>query len=359
MVDLRTGAFVEGDHRVTMSAPAAFARLDYPTPDVDAFFTSVFNADQEIISFLNRLLGYGVTGHNSEQAWAIFWGAGGNGKGILQALLEKTLGVTEYYVAMHHNALFQSGRPAAAGQAEPHLAMLERRRIGVLDESGAGQTLDDTVIKRATGGNGISARDLHGTMRTFTPTHLPILLTNHKPAVDVDDRAMLRRLILVPFSNVHKKAHEYDPTNSAHRMADQHLADRLVSEEGKRQFLVWLVRGAVAWYQQPAEQGLGQKPAVARAAEEEYLAENDLLGDFIGAHCKKEAASRVKTADFRDSFCRATESAISPSKLKKAMHLRGFEYDNCLVDGVRARVFKGLCFKEHEELELEAEELGI
>ncbi len=78
-----------------------------------------------------------------------------------------------------------------------------------------------------------------------------------------------------------------------------------------------------------------------------------MLGNFIGAHCKKEAASCVRTAEFRDNLCQATESAISASRLKKAMQLRGFEYDNCLVDGVHARVFKNLCFKEHEE------ELGI
>ena len=66
---------------VSKSLGAAYRGLDHPTSDVDAFFHSIFNGDQAVIDYMQRFLGYCLTGHTKEQVFAIFHGAGSNGKG--------------------------------------------------------------------------------------------------------------------------------------------------------------------------------------------------------------------------------------------------------------------------------------
>ena len=101
VINLRTGELAVGapDMWVTKRVAVAYHGLDHPTPDVDAFFNDVFNRDDGVIAFLQRFLGYGITGLTVEEAFAIFHGKGGNGKGVLVEMLEATLG--DYYVSMH------------------------------------------------------------------------------------------------------------------------------------------------------------------------------------------------------------------------------------------------------------------
>ena len=123
VIDLRNGILREGlelDYKTIMIDTTYDPAI--ATDDIDAFFSSIFNDDQELIEYVQRLLGYAITGHTSEQNWCIFTGEGSNGKSLLMSIIEKLMG--KYYVTAPHEIFFNSGRKTQAGAATAHLATL-------------------------------------------------------------------------------------------------------------------------------------------------------------------------------------------------------------------------------------------
>lgn len=339
IIHLPTGRLITKNPDVFVShqAEAKYLGIDAPTPLIDAFFCSIFNGDAEVIDYMQRLLGYGLNGTQKEQVWAVCLGTGSNGKSLLNRMLTTVMG-SDYYLSMERDVIFQNDKKASTGQASAHLAKLEGRRIAVLDDADEGGVLNDGVIKQMTGGALMTCRMLYSNPISFQPTHLPILLTNHRPRMNVDDEAMKRRLIMVPFLNVYKPAHELDTGNPRHRMRDDDLETTLLGEEGMQQFLSWLVKGSVGW----SKKGLGQRPRLLADAQEEMYMENDALGSFIKEHCKIDDGDCVGTDELRSAFQRVSETCISQGVLKDKMAKRGFAYFIKKRGGQRTRSFKGL-----------------
>ena len=102
------------------------------------------------------------------------------------------------------------------------------------------------------------------------------------------------------------------------------------------QCLTWLVRGGVAWY----ARGLGEKPEPLKAAQKEYVQENDALSKFIDEHYVQGGA--VEANVFREAFQSNMEQMVSAKGLKTMMEARGFRYDRVYMDGKRVRGYVGL-----------------
>ena len=338
IIDLETGALSQGDKNlfVSKSLGAAYRGLDHPTPDVDDFFHSIFNGDQAVIDYMQRFLGYCLTGHTKEQVFAIFHGAGSNGKGILNQMLAAVMG--DYYCSMHRDCLFNPMRSGSKNQASPHLAELQGRRLGVTDESSTDDVLDCALVKAVTGQSAINCRFMRENNIAFMPTHKPVLMTNARPRISVEDIALLRRLIIVPFANVYKHPEEFDATDPTHRPIDLGLGDRLTSRECQEQFVSWLVQGAVTWH----AQGLGEKPAPLQAAQKAYVEENDSLAQFISEHCRRRPSGAVEANTFRDIFQTTTDTKVSAVALKAQMQARGFIYGRPCIRGKQVRGYTGL-----------------
>lgn len=343
IIHLPTGDLITNNPAIYVShqATTSYEGLYTPTPLIDAFFASIFNDDQEVIDYIQRLLGYGLVGTQKEQCWVVCLGSGSNGKSLLNRMLTQVMG-PDYFHAMERDVIFQNDRKTTAGQATSHLAMLEKRRIAILDDAEEGGVLNDRVIKQMTGGALLTCRLLYKNPISFFPTHLPILLTNHRPKLNVDDDAMKRRLIMVPFLNVYKPAHELDPTNPRHRLRDDTLETTLLSDEGMHQFLTWLVKGSVEW----SKRGLGQRPQLLMDANQEMYAENDILGAFIREKCNANIKGHVSTKDFKEAFERYQEASTTSEKLKKTMVTRGFKCTDKKVAGRSVRSFLGVSLKD-------------
>ncbi len=119
--------------------------------------------------------------------------------------------------------------------------------MAICDEAPDDVQLDEEAVKRVTGQTTIEARFLNANPVCFKPTHLPMLLTNAKPMININDEAVLRRLLVIPFDLRFKTPEEMDQQDPTHRLMDKTLADKLLTCERQEQLLVWLVRGAVAW----------------------------------------------------------------------------------------------------------------
>jgi P4 family phage/plasmid primase-like protien len=343
VVDLRTGQLREGlesDYTTIMIDTTYEPAI--ATGDIDAFFSSIFNDDQELIEYVQRLLGYAITGHTSEQIWCIFTGEGSNGKSLLMSVIEKLMG--RLYVTAPREIFFKNDRKTQAGAATAHLAALKGARICVKEEADPKDALNIEIIKIVSGESTITSRGLYEKSYTsFVPTALPILLCNHKPEFDVDDYAMLRRIVVIPFNNIYCSPHDprmpYDACNPRHRLRDSNLRRKLVLDTSQQQLLTWLVRGAGKWF----ASGLGPQPESIKNALSDYYEENDRLGQFIDEQCDLGRDFHVNARVFRDAFAQYANARIQQKDLAEMMNKRGFQYVRLRTgDGKRDRIYKGL-----------------
>ena len=337
VIDLPTGSLMPGRASHMLATAIDTKYRDGPTPLIDAFFDSIFNDDQDTISYMRRLLGYGITGHTREQVWAIWTGVGSNGKSLLMELVKKLLG--QFCVMMPGELLFETGK-TAAGASTPHLQTLIKKRLGFKDEGKTekANVLNDELIKTVTGSSTITSKALYKEFTEFQPTHLPVLLCNKRPHVNIHDEAMMRRIVIVPFTNVYTspdaKSNPYDASNPNHRLKDDKIGEKLMSKEGQQQLLAWLVRGAKEWY----ATGLGKMSSKIGQAFDSFREENDLLGAFIAESCTVDAHTFVNAAAFLQAYNASSGvPAIKQKAMKELMAKRGFKQSTG-----NGRVYKGV-----------------
>jgi putative DNA primase/helicase len=217
--------------------------------------------DAEVRDWLQRYLGYSLTGDCREQVIAFAFGAGANGKSVLLDTLLAIVG--DYGLRAAPDLVL-----AKYGETHPtELADLEGRRIVVASEIEQGRAWAESTIKRITGDTTITARRMRQDFYTFPATHKIVVAANTKPTVRGTDHAIWRRMRLVPFEITIPEPER-----------DKALVSRLLDERAG--ILAWLVRGCLAWQ----NAGLGEAAAMA-AATEEYRADQDVLGTWIEEEC--------------------------------------------------------------------------
>ncbi|MDB0573093.1 phage/plasmid primase, P4 family [Ralstonia solanacearum] len=285
-VDLRTGQLMphQPEHYITRCLP-----VDY-SPDAKcdawrAFLGSVFGGNSELIGFIQRAVGYSLTGDTSEQAMFVLHGAGSNGKSTLLTILQNLL--AGYARQAAPNLLL-------AKRSESHptgLADLFGCRMVVSSESGEGRQFDEALVKHLTGGDLIRARRMHEDFWEFVPTHKLWLATNHKPGVKGTDHAIWRRIYLVPFNQTF-----YDVASGKIPVKDPTLTEKLRGELPG--ILRWAVEGSLAWQ----KQGLAP-PEIVRQATKGYQTEMDVVGQFLSECCATDnPAAVVKSKDLYEGY---------------------------------------------------------
>ena len=240
----------------------------------EQFVTTIFGADQELISFVQRLLGYCCTGVVHEHVLPVCTGPGANGKSTLIGVLQDILG--EHAMTAPEGLVIRHDH-------EPHperIAALRGRRLIVSNELEQRAVLAEQTVKMLTGGDTLSARELYGRRFNFTPTHKVLLISNHKPKVRGTDHAIWRRIRVVPFETIIPVERQ-----------DPDLRRRLV-EDHSSAVLAWLVRGAVSWH----TDGLGSA-GVVDAATDEYKSTQDTLGAFLEECTVVVPQNRCKVGD--------------------------------------------------------------
>lgn len=260
-LDLRTGTL--GPHRpedlLTKQAGAAY-HPDARAPNWHRFLEQIL-PDRDLRGFVQRSLGYALTGTIAEHHLWIAWGAGANGKSTLLNAVTRVLG--EYAQTADPRILLAVGDD----QHPTAMASLRGSRLVTTSELDDGRRLAEATVKRLTGGDPIRARYMRCDEFEFLPSWHLWLASNHRPQVAGTDHALWRRLRLVPFT-----------VTVADDDQDPHLGDKLdVEADG---ILSWLVEGCLAW----RTHGLGE-PLAVRLATDDYRASQDAIGAFLTDHC--------------------------------------------------------------------------
>lgn len=317
-VDLRDGELRphrQGD-MLTMLAP-----VDYDpnakAPRWEAFLQRVL-PDVDARNWLQRYLGYSLTGDVREQCMAFFMGGGANGKSVL---LDVVLGILGDYGLRSAPDLVL----ARYGDAHPtELADLEGKRIVVCSEIEQGRQWAESVIKRITGDTTITARRMKQDFFTFTATHKLVIAANTKPSVRGTDHGIWRRMRMLPWT-VQIPEHEQD----------RELPHKLLATEASG-ILAWLVRGCLAWQRL----GLGHAVAIDEATAA-YRADEDVLGRWISDRCELGDHCWYPT----DGLYKDYKSWCSEEGLEKPWTRRTFQARMCERDGIddkRTTMARGL-----------------
>jgi putative DNA primase/helicase len=280
-IDLRTGRVHSHrrDDRITKLCPTPYD----PTascPAYERFLLRILAQDVELAYYLQRVLGYSLTGTQLEHLLILLIGPGANGKSTLTGTVSHVLG-PDYAAQIAPNLLFHSKKDAhPTGVAD-----LYGKRFAVTHEFDAGTRLAEGLIKQITGGDRIKARRMREDFWEFEPTHTLFLCTNTKPVIRGTDHGIWRRIRLIPF-RVRIPEEEQDPL----------LSEKLLSEAPG--ILTWLVTGAAMW----RDMGL-QDPTVVSSATSEYREASDVLGQFLADRCRLGEGLSVTSKDLYEAYC--------------------------------------------------------
>lgn len=291
IVDLHDGSLLPHDrsYLLTKMAPVEFILgPEAECPEWEAALNKIMGNRDDLLVFVQRLLGSALAGEISEHLLAIFWGDGSNGKTLVAETLLEIFG--PYAGKASQDLLL-----AKDGNSHPtEKADLFGKRLVFAVESDAGRQLSEATVKELTGGDTINARRMREDFWSFEPQHTVVLATNHKPRVRSNDHGLWRRLCLVPFA-----VRFWDPARGesgpGELQADKHLKQKLRAEHAG--IFAWLVRGCIAWQ----HKGLNQ-PAAVRDATSEYRKAEDVLGKFMAECTIDLATATVKASGLRASY---------------------------------------------------------
>lgn len=327
-IDLRTGELLphRRDDRITKVIDATYSRTA-ECPTWLAFLDKIFAGDHALIAFVQRAVGYSLTGRIDEQVMFLPWGTGANGKTTFLETINALLGA--YAETLKSEAL--TGTNVGNGPRDD-IAALRGARFIAAAETGEGRRLDETLVKQLTGGDSISARFMYSKLFTFRPTGKIWMATNHRPVIKGSDHAIWRRILLIPFVVTIPDAEK-----------DLDLPAKLRAElEG---ILAWAVRGCLAWQQVR----LSPPPAV-RQSTDDYRDEQDVFGQFITDHCVVDARATVSSAALFAAYTQWSAAQGEYRTLDQrlfGMRLRDLQYESCQINiaGSRVRGWRGIGLK--------------
>ena len=224
------------------------------------------------IDTVQRLLGYTLTGLNTEEVIVFCSGFGANGKSIFGNIVNRI--IANYSKVAPHSLLAARRRDDHGPRGD--IAMLEGARLVSVNELPGGMQLDEQAVKALAGREPISARELYEGFRTFEPQFTVWVRTNHRPIIKGDDDGIWRRIVVLPFRQKFEGAR-----------CDKHLEVKLWAERDG--ILRWMIEGAGKYL---TSNSLGFSPAI-RAEQRQYRSDSDLLGEFLADCTVADPASRV------------------------------------------------------------------
>ena len=285
-VDLRNGDLQEHnrEHLITK-----VVRFDYdPGADCPLFRRFLQRVlSPSLAAWIQKAIGYSLTGTTREKAVFLCHGTGNNGKTTLLSLFLRLL--EEYSVLLQIDSLMVRQE---SNNSQADLADLRGARFVMTSEVEEGQRIAEGKLKRITQGMGaIKAVRKYENPIQFPESHKLWIDANHKPTVRGTDNAIWNRLKLIPFQVV-IPPEEIDPD----------LPGKLLGEaEG---ILAWAVAGAVLWFRE----GLGT-PAEIENANRAWRADSDQLGRFVEDCCVIGDCFQVKARYLYNTYKAWTEGA--------------------------------------------------
>lgn len=329
-LDLETGQLRE--HRqsdcITQLAGVSFDPAA-TCPRWDDALRMIFAGDVEVIRYVQQVLGYSISGLQSEHILPIAYGAGCNGKSMVTNLILKILGDYGY---LANDSLLLGVKDAHPTEK----AALYQKRFVAISEPGQGSQLKESRVKELTGDDQINARRMHEDFWTFERTHTFWMSTNHLPKIAGNDEGIWRRVKLIPF--------EVDLRSVTKPIPD---FDKVLFEKEGSGILNWLLRGFMDW-----KQNGFIEPEKVRVAIDDYRQEEDVLTAFIDERCivgKAWQATSTELYEAYKGFASDKGEVLSTAAFGRQLGHRGFEKRKPTAGEFRRKtLYLGIALRNHE-----------
>lgn len=305
------------------------APVDYepamPTPVWDDVLDRILGGDVKLKGFLQRLIGYFLTGVVSEEVLPIFFGEGANGKTTLVNTILEMMG--EYAGPAPQNLLMIR----RSGELPPNdLAALKGRRFMSASESDADSRLSEGLVKQLTGRERLKGRLLYQNYSDFVPVHKIVLQTNHKPTITGTDVGIWRRILLVPFTVM-------IPVKER----DRNLPDKLNKELPG--ILAWAVQGCLEWQ----KNGLNP-PAIVLNATNEYAEESNSFKRFVEECCVLGAETETPVCEIKQAYVGYCTEMMMPNRISDREIATILKELKCTqTRNATRRVWRGIVIRPH------------
>ena len=296
VLDLRSGDLLphtaEAMHRHITDA-------EYTThadrPVWDAFINQIFSEDAELISYVQRAVGYSLTGDTREQVFFLCYGNGANGKSVFLDTIADALG--SYAINVQPDTLMarQSNGSGPTGD----VARINGARMVTSEETTEGVRLNESFLKQLTGGGKVTARVAYGDDFEFTPTCKLWMTANHLPIIRGTDVGIWRRIRVIPFT-----------VEIPEEKRDKELRSKLAKELPA--ILAWAMEGCLAWQRD----GLGRCKAV-EAASGEYRQDMDVVQMYLDERTMRGPYTVQASELYRDYVEWAREGNMYTMSMQK------------------------------------------
>lgn len=284
-IDLRTGKPTLHDpkNRIMKMAPVTY-NPNAVCPTWVKLLETIFGQNHALIKFIQRAIGYSLTGLTTEQVLFFLHGRGSNGKSTLIKIIMLLMG--DYAQAADTKTfLVQKNESVRSDIAR----MVGKRFVAAVEAEGE-KRLAEVLIKQLTGTDMITARFLYSEYFDFTPAFKIWLVANHKPVIQGTDNAIWRRICLIPFE-----------VTITEDKKDQNLFEKLQSELSG--ILTWAVEGCLDWQ----KEGL-KAPDEVKKATALYQEEMDIVGEFISECCVLGKEYKATPSTLYEAFRKWCES---------------------------------------------------
>ena len=260
---------------------------------------------EDTLKFLQRSLGYSLTGSTKEHVLFILYGSGRNGKSTLLNLIRNIL--NNYAKDTDPETFFNKNHSPTRND----LARLAGSRLVTTTEGEEGKSLSESLVKKITGGDPLVARFLFREFFQFIPEFKIFLATNHKPKIRGTDHAIWSRIKLIPFNVV------IPESEINHDLPDQ-LRDEAPG------IVNWLVEGCQEWQ----NHGLGDAAEVTEATQN-YRNDLDTVSNFLTQECvEDENAQEIFGAIYAnyENWCSSNgDRAESKKKFSTLLQAKGIQ----------------------------------
>jgi putative DNA primase/helicase len=326
-LDLRTGNIQQHNPNdlITVLIP-----LDYDTatecPTFMKFLGEVFEPHPGLISFLQRAVGYSLTGSVREECLFLLVGTHRNGKGTLTGTLSHLMG--DYACTIDFASLMAKHNYTGP---KDDVANMKGKRFVTAHENKEGARIAEDLIKWLTGGDKVRARMLYSNSYEFEPTWKLWLSVNHRPIVSATDLAIWTRLVVIPF-DVSFMGRE-----------DKTLKQQLLTELPG--ILAWAVQGCMTYQRD----GLNP-PTCVQLSKEEYRKGMNPLSEFIEDECILGLDSSVLSGELYGhylEYCNANGNRYPVGQKKFAALLQAKDVQRGRAGTQKGeRIFCGICLKD-------------
>lgn len=288
-----------------------------PKPGAPVFekFLAQVLPNYDTRKFLQRAIGYSITGYTREEVFFMLYGAGQNGKSKLLSAIAYALG--NYAHSFDPKLIVQQkyeGHPT-------NIASLHGVRFAYSSEVGEGAALDEGRVKAITGGDTMTARFMRKDEFSWVPTHKLWMATNHLPVIKGTDKGIWRRVIVIPFD-----------VNIPDGQRDNMLESKLHNEAAG--ILAWCIDGANEYLRD----GL-QVPVEVQAASDHYKQEQDHTSLYLAEATMADPQSVCPAGDLYLGYKRWSEdNGHKPmSNTAFGRELTRLGYEGSVVNNKRVR----------------------